>query len=612
MLFALAVFRFNWLETLDKKIYDVGLSGRRPLAEEPAVVVVAIDEQSRSTCFRPPVFPISAHVLEHAEVVDRLVAAGARVIAFDVLFDQLAPEVDPFLFAMAVSDAGNVILAAVIEKRSLALRSGDGTIQEERLAAPSDRVIPGGGGIGLVNMPIDSDMTIRRAYSGVVFQGVTIPSLPAAVAAACGVSRGGTGEGGDFYIDYKASDIVLIPYSEVLEGFGWERAVRGRPVLVGVTENSMTDVYSVPVAGLRGSAAATCLPGVIILAHAAATILSGSSVDAPVPWVSLLIAAGLALGSSVAALWRKLSISLGMALGLVVVVLGAGVCANALRITLLPVGKLMGVTVGTSAIGLAANYLQARLRSELQAEKLEEISVDMRAASEIQHKLQPERIPPVEGVEIAGLQVPCKEIGGDYYDVIPLEGGQVALLIADVSGKGVSAALLMSNLQSSVRSLARQPLSAKEMVEHLNRAACEVFSAGQFVTLFYGVLDPRGRSLAYCNAGHLSPLLSRADGTVARLERGGLPLGIFEAAAWDQSVVALAPGDLLVMYTDGLTEAARRRTRELLGEERVTGYLAAHAAEGAEAFNRGILEWARRFAGYVLDDDITLLTVRVC
>jgi sigma-B regulation protein RsbU (phosphoserine phosphatase) len=240
-----------------------------------------------------------------------------------------------------------------------------------------------------------------------------------------------------------------------------------------------------------------------------------------------------------------------------------------------------------------------------------EISSDLRAAHQIQQNLQPEAMPSVPGVDIAGFQIPCKAVGGDYYDVLALDGEKIALLIADVSGKGISGALLMSNLQSSVRRLAPEGDSPAGLVTRLNAIASEVFTEGRFVTFFYGVLDPATKKFSYSNAGHLPPLVCRMGSETVELSRGGPPLGVLPSFKWEESEIEIQSGDVLFLYTDGLWEAAIEKTGEQFGKDRIVEFLKVNHGMPPGTFNQEIVKAAQRFTGSQhLDDDITLLTIK--
>ena len=613
--FAILAFNYHWFGALDLMVYDLGLSARPALQSESDVVVVAIDQYSRLNAFPPPEFPVSAHVDQHAEAVKRLSEAGAEIVALDILFDQVDPGLDLTGFVAVLGEASRVCLASAIEERTLAVRANGSAISEKRLVLPSERIPATVYCTGIVNMPVDGDLAVRRSSYGRIFQGEWLSSMPVVLASA--VAPGEVPyleDSSSFHIDYKlvSGGITIIPYHDILKSRGWELAVKGRAVLIGVTENSLSDIYDLPLRGLPATEHGNRLPGVLILAYATQTLI-GRGVLALFPEAgSLLLGVGLAFAASLTALGRRLMLNVILALTMIIGLAAASTVLVALRVTILPGGHFISVVFFTAVAGLGMNYVRTRFVSEVQGKELEEISSDLRKAAAIQQHLQPESMPRAEGLELAGFQIPCKDIGGDYYDAVELGDGRIGLLIADVCGKGISAALLMSNLQSNFRTLATRARSAKALVTDLNAIASQVFSEGRFVTLLYAVLDTKTKLISYCSAGHMPPLVARSNGQVIELEPGGLPIGLFSDFEWDEHDFQLASGDMVFMYTDGLSEAARPGTDELYGTERVRGYLGANRAMKSDEFNRAIVKEARQFSNSEhLDDDITLLTLRV-
>lgn len=615
ILFVLLCFQYQWFGLLDLKIYDLGLNVRPQLESPSNVVIIAIDRYSRENSFDPPQFPISNHINEHGKVIERLAEAGASVIAFDVLFDQLDQQLDLEPFVSALGKAKNVILAGVIQTESLKIKGASISIQRVRLILPSERIPSSLYHIGLVNMPLGPDQVARQSYYGKELQDKWYFSLPAAmVATFLGSEAPDLKATEPFYIDYSPpkSGLNTIRYADILKEEGWQNLVRGKIALIGVTENGLSDSYISPVPGLEEVSQGNILPGVIILAYAAETLLRDSMIAELSRPLSFFLCILLVVASSFLALGRRLMLNLALMIVLTVVLLACGIVLTALSVTILPTGKLIAATLFTMAIGILLNYSYTKLKSVEQESKLEEISSDLKLAREIQQKLQPEKIPVIENVEISGLQIPCKEIGGDYYDVIDLKDRKLALLIADVSGKGISGAMVMSNLQSAVRGLAPRVLSPSKLAGELNSVVSKVSTSGRFVTFFYGILDLSTRKFSYCNAGHTYPILCRANGETTELSEGGLFLGPFPQATWPESEIQLESGDLLFLYTDGVTEAAIPKTDEQYGEERLFAYLKANLTQKPEGVNQQLVKTLQDFTGSKeFEDDFTVLTLKI-
>ena len=255
----------------------------------------------------------------------------------------------------------------------------------------------------------------------------------------------------------------------------------------------------------------------------------------------------------------------------------------------------------------AAAIENTRLYEEtLRAKELEK---QVKMASEVQQRMVPHEAPQIEGVELACVYVPCHALGGDLYDYIELPGENIGLVVADVSGKGVPASLIMAAVRASLRAHVDNIYYLYEVMRRVNQMVCRDTHPGEFVTCFYGVLDRHTKRLTYCNAGHPPPLLLR-NGKVSELPGGNLVLGIEPTESYEQHVVDLKSGDILLLYTDGLTDAMNF-DRETWGRERL---IAAFAKGGAtaELISQNVLWEMRRFVGLTeRNDDITAIVVRM-
>jgi sigma-B regulation protein RsbU (phosphoserine phosphatase) len=244
---------------------------------------------------------------------------------------------------------------------------------------------------------------------------------------------------------------------------------------------------------------------------------------------------------------------------------------------------------------------------------------DLEIAREIQRWLVPQAPPRVPGVDIAFSSRPANTVGGDYYDAFLLDGAAPApasqrllLVVADVAGKSVPAALLMATFQASLRTVASAATPLAELVARMNDYACAHSLGGRrFTTAFFADFNPAERTLTYIRAGHSVPVLRRASGKFERLEEGDLPLGINPGTRFPSGSVTLAPGDLLVIFTDGVVEAVNERDQEF-GEARLLDVLRATPAESAAATLQRLTFAVDAFAGSARQhDDITCLVFRV-
>lgn len=252
--------------------------------------------------------------------------------------------------------------------------------------------------------------------------------------------------------------------------------------------------------------------------------------------------------------------------------------------------------------------LQQTVESDMAERELQE--EELNRAREIQQALLPKEIPQVAGFEIAAAWEPSRIVGGDYFDVIRLGEKKLGICIADVVGKGVPAALLMANVQATVRAYASESGSPSWLCKRVNSVLCANIASGKFVTLFYGVLDTGKKSLQYTSAGHPRPILRSASGTVKQLENGGAVLGVFPNWKYEDSVEQLAPGDRLVLFTDGITEAARPNG-EQLGEDGLICFIKMLADEPLLSLNAKLLANVKGFCDSHLQDDATLIMIAV-
>jgi sigma-B regulation protein RsbU (phosphoserine phosphatase) len=234
----------------------------------------------------------------------------------------------------------------------------------------------------------------------------------------------------------------------------------------------------------------------------------------------------------------------------------------------------------------------------------------LEVARQVQLELLPPSDPKLPGYDISAYNFPTEEVSGDYYDWVKISEDQIALVIADVSGKGVPAALLMAFLRASLRGATHIGYAPQISMEKVNYLLWESIERNQFVTAFYGTLDTENRTLSYANAGHNPPLLLDAKGNSRFIERGGLPLGMFRDTRYHQYYLTFEPGDVLVLYTDGVTEA-----NNPLGEEFGRNRLATAVQQAANlpareliaSVQNEVLNWTD---GKGASDDITFFVIK--
>jgi serine phosphatase RsbU (regulator of sigma subunit) len=246
-------------------------------------------------------------------------------------------------------------------------------------------------------------------------------------------------------------------------------------------------------------------------------------------------------------------------------------------------------------------------RQSLEQERLRQ---ELAVAASIQRALMPTTFPRLSGFEIDGFSIPCKEVGGDFYHCIPLENGRLALVVGDVSGKGIPAALLVSTLHASLHAYLDSQISLAEMGRKLNSFIYESSTDNKFITCFIGILNTATGELEVLNAGHEPPLIRRHDGSLDEISSGGLPLGVFDDnLPLDCERLRLEAGDTLLVFTDGIPDAMNEAGEDF-GKERILDFLRRPETLKASELIRQVREEVIRFAGdEPLTDDLTLLAV---
>jgi len=234
----------------------------------------------------------------------------------------------------------------------------------------------------------------------------------------------------------------------------------------------------------------------------------------------------------------------------------------------------------------------------------------LEVARQVQLELLPARDPELDGYDISAYNFPSEEVSGDYYDWVSIYEDQIAIVIADVSGKGVPASLLMAFLRASLRAATHIGYATHISMAKVNYLLWESIERNQFVTAFYGILDGTNRTLSFSNAGHNPPLLLEAGGKHRFIERGGLPLGMFRDTRYHEYYLSFQPGDVLVLYTDGATEAGNPNGEEF-GRDRLAAAVKANGGLNARdlvsSLQREVLDWTD---GVGAGDDVTFFVIK--
>jgi len=269
-----------------------------------------------------------------------------------------------------------------------------------------------------------------------------------------------------------------------------------------------------------------------------------------------------------------------------------------------PEDQRMLTIIATQSAQVVEN---ARLYDEEQS--LKKIEEELKFASDIQQKLLPKENPAVEGYDISGKSSPAKEVGGDYFDFIPIENDKVVLCLGDVSGKGMPAALLMSNLQATLRGQALFTNSAGQCMTNANKLIYRSTDEQKFATLFYGILDYNSDTFDFSNAGHDPPYLINKKETI-RLSKGGTVLGFLDNYEYEEDSVKLNSGDTIVMYSDGITEALNEKDEEF-GEERLLSIINKNINKKSIEIIAEVIKSVKSFAQDMpQSDDITIVVIK--
>ncbi|MBI4536005.1 MAG: SpoIIE family protein phosphatase [Ignavibacteriae bacterium] len=266
--------------------------------------------------------------------------------------------------------------------------------------------------------------------------------------------------------------------------------------------------------------------------------------------------------------------------------------------------RILAIIAAQSAQVIENSRLNER---EKQLLKMQE---EVRLASRIQQELLPQKAPVITGYDIAGKSIPAQVVGGDYFDFVTMDDSMLAICLGDVTGKGLPASLLMANTQATLRGQALLKAAANECIQRANKLLYQSTDPEKFVTLFYGILDITRHVLSYSNAGQDPPILITCNGNVRRLDKGGIALGMLDEFPFDEETVQLQPGDVLVLYSDGISEAMNPM-QEQFTDARLERLLGENLNSPAAALIDTIVDAVKSHAGTAPQmDDMTLVVVK--
>lgn len=642
-----ALWLLGAFHQFDLRFHDARyrLRGNQPASDR--IALVEIDDATLGAYHGEWPLPRSTY----AVLIDALAGAGAEAAGFDLLFlgeNAADPESDGLLAAVTAAH-GNVVHAISFLREDASLGGQEAgsaaasaalirhgrPVTRQRLplarqvSLPYDALLEAAPGLGHTAVAVDGDGVARRVplfarYGEWAYPSLAIRLVESAARADSTLPQFELAEDGirlhrgrsqvHVPVDAEGSASIAFagdrgafahryPMLQVLQWYrdgdttSLRRAFAGKLVLVGVTavEQVATDLGATPFS--------VATPLVYIHANAVNAALQGRFLGRVSGWTLLppLLLAGLLLGAALAGLPLARSALLAG---------GAVVAIAALDMGLFLFADLdVPPTAALLLPPLAWIVIEARRRNAAE-QHVRERAKELQVARDIQQHLLPAGPPAVAGLDCWGTNVPAEAIGGDYYDWVPVGDDRLAVVVGDVSGHGVPAALLMSHLRASFHAEARPGVAPREVLAAVHASLCRAATRGKFATFFLAMLSRDGGELRWCSAGH-NPMLLLRDGALEELGATGLPLGMIEDAPYSEERREFGPGDVLVLYSDGIPEAPRGR--EFYGEDRLKSVVRARVAagDGAEAIGRALLADVAAYAGAGLAaDDVTIVVVK--
>ncbi len=664
-LLALLLPRVDFFEILELKTQDLRLQARGPRPVHDDIVVIEFEQHSLDAY--DDSWPIARN--QYALLISALNDWGASVIGFDLWFggpDKYDPQNDVLLAAVSgnTPQAFHVVYLPLRFPDSISQAAGREGVRPDSLL---DRYFPRAGAehhflmvsqqgkidlpevilesvdvLGHIALATDEDGVARRIPLLVQHEGRLVPGLSLLMAArhlgqdwkAVRFERDGISDWRTLVLDGGAKPlrVPVDRYGRVIINFpGNEKRFPHRYAFIDVAkaagyhfEGSTIPPTLPQPSEFRGKVVLVCNTAIssasadfgptpfaanfpLAYAHASTvnSMIRGDYIRGLPQWAEALAYAVLAIGLAI--------VLPGMAPGVLGLTVGSIILAvTGLTWVVLLAGNLMVPLVqplflmGGLSVGVLLRGYVLKERQRLAVEQ--ELSV----ARKIQQDLLP-KAPLSEGpVEVTGINLPCFAVGGDYFDYFRLGDGKLAVAIGDVSGKGIPAALLMSNMQATLRGECSHGAEVTEVVAHANRLLMDSMEgSNKFITFFFATVDPATRRFRFTNAGHNPPLWVRRDGTLEKLETGGLLLGIFPMATFEAGEVQLEPGDSVVLFTDGVTEAEDRNKNQFTDErlEKLVGEIR-HLDAGAirDRICQAVLKFSE---GIHAVDDTTVVVVRI-
>lgn len=592
---------------LDNRFYNY-FHSKRSVPPWTDVVVVAIDDATERQVFKNPIYPLSRHVDDHARVTENLDAAGVRAIVFDLRFTEDMFVAPPLRLAEAFRASGKVYLVMSLFETRQVGRSG-GETRHLHAIMPHPSLLAASAGAYAADVQIDPDGVLRRFHPDPRFQRLGVSALAPRLA--------GIEVPKSVPVEFPSENrpIPMVSYRDVWEGKeDVRRLLVGRIAFVGSVQDESTDYVSVPrMQAYDGARRSFILPGVTALAAMTETLVRGAPVrDAR--WPVVLLWNILWCMTAVTVVPRKNPVRAALLFGAVFI---ASIVATGLLHVfagyIFPAGLLVGCLVFAGGHALVSSHVASARALIFEEAENRRVHRELEAARRVQERFLPKDIPCRSGYDLAGENLSSREVSGDYYDVIdPGSGGPLILAVADVSGKGLPAALLMSNVQAALHCHVLQGnFDIRRTVRNINRLVCQNTEPEDFVTMFVAELEGQTRRLRYVCAGHDAPIIVSANGETRRLQQGGLILGHLPDFEYEVDEAVLELGDVLCLYTDGVTEA-QNPLGEQFQVERLEQLLRQSRGKTAGEIVESIIERVRDFSRVEQqEDDVTIVVVKV-
>lgn len=642
-----ALWLLGAFHQFDLRFHDARyrLRGNRPASDR--IALVEIDDATLEAYRGEWPLPRSTY----AVLIDALTGAGARAAGFDLLFlgENAADPASDGLLAAVTAAHGNVVHAISFLRddaslggqeagsaaaRAALIRHGRPVTRQRlplarQVSLPYEALLDAAPGLGHTAVAVDGDGVARRlplfarygewAYPSLAIRLVEAAArgdstLPQFELAEDGIRlhRGheqlrvpvdGEGSASIVFAGDRGSFAHRYPLLQVLQWYrdgdstSLRRAFEGKLVLVGVTavEQVATDLGATPFS--------VATPLVYIHANAVNAALQGRFLGRVSGWTLLppLLLLGLLLGAALS----------GQPLARSALLTGGAVVAIAGLDMALFLFADLDVPPTTALLVPPLTWIVIEGRRRNAAEQhVRERAKELQVARDIQQHLLPTGPPDVPGLDCWGINVPAEAIGGDYYDWVPVGEQHLAVVVGDVSGHGVPAALLMSHLRASFHAEARPGVAPRDVLAAVHASLTRAATRGRFATFFMALIPRDRHELVWCSAGH-NPMLLFHNGSMEELGATGLPLAMVEGMPYSEDRREFGPGDTLVLYSDGIPEAPKGK--EFYGEERLQAVVRAQVAAGAaaEAIGRALLADVTAWAGSGLAaDDVTIVVVR--